>query len=75
MPDPAAPDAPDADGRRRRGDRRRRELIEATLRLVGAGGVAAVSQRAVAAEAGVPPSSVFYYHPSATRCSSRPSRR
>ncbi|OLL98991.1 Transcriptional regulator, TetR family [Pseudonocardia sp. Ae717_Ps2] len=64
MPDPAGPDTPGGDGRRRRGDRRRRELVEATLRLVGAGGVAAVSQRAVAAEAGVPPSAVFYYHPS-----------
>ncbi|MEJ8282104.1 TetR/AcrR family transcriptional regulator [Pseudonocardia spirodelae] len=55
---------PDPDGRRRKGDRRRRELIGATLRLVAAGGVAAVSQRAVAAEAGMPPSAVLYYHPS-----------
>lgn len=62
MPDAIGRDTSRADGRRRRGDRRRRELVGATLRLVGAGGVAAVSQRAVAAEAGVPPSAVFYYH-------------
>lgn len=64
MPDAVGRDGPETDGRRVRGDRRRRELVEATLRLVGVGGVAAVSQRAVAAEAGVPPSAVFYYHPS-----------
>ena len=50
-----------ADGRLRKGKRRRRALLDATLRLVGRGGAAAVTQRAVAAEAGVPPSAVLYY--------------
>ncbi|WP_300013021.1 TetR family transcriptional regulator [Pseudonocardia sp.] len=51
------------DGRRLKGDRRRRALLEATVRLVGHAGVAAVTQRAVAAEAGVAPSAVLYYFP------------
>lgn len=54
MPEPA-------DGRLRKGERRRRALLDATLRLVGRGGAAAVTQRAVAGEAGVPPSAVLYY--------------
>ena len=54
MPEPA-------DGRLRKGERRRRSLLDATLRLVGRGGTAVVTQRAVAAEAGVPPSAVLYY--------------
>lgn len=49
------------DGRRRKGERRRRCLLEATLRVVGRDGPAAVTQRAVAREAGVPPSAVLYY--------------
>jgi DNA-binding transcriptional regulator YbjK len=52
-----------ADGRRRKGNRRRRLLIEATMRVIERSGVAAVSQRAVAQEAGVPPSAVTYYFP------------
>lgn len=51
------------DGRRLKGDRRRRVLLEATMRLAGRDGVAAVSQRAVAAEAGLPPSAVTYHFP------------
>jgi len=51
------------DRRRRKGDRRRRVLLDATLRVVAAHGVAGVSQRAVAAAAGLPPSTVFYYFP------------
>ncbi|MHA6784426.1 TetR/AcrR family transcriptional regulator [Pseudonocardia saturnea] len=51
------------DGRRAKGERRRRLLLEATLRLVGRAGTAAVTQRAVAAEAGVAPSAVLYYFP------------
>jgi DNA-binding transcriptional regulator YbjK len=51
------------DGRRRKGQRRRRLLVEATMRLIERGGLAAVSQRAVAQEAGVPPSAVMYYFP------------
>ncbi|MEV1292705.1 TetR family transcriptional regulator [Pseudonocardia sp. NPDC049635] len=50
-----------ADGRRRKGERRRRALLDATLRLVGEHGAAALTQRSVAAEAGVPPSAVLYY--------------
>ncbi|WP_302475408.1 TetR/AcrR family transcriptional regulator [Nocardiopsis sp. HUAS JQ3] len=51
-----------ADGRRRKGERRRRQLLDATMRVIERDGVAAVSQRRVAAEAGVPPSTVTYYH-------------
>ncbi|MEU6701866.1 TetR family transcriptional regulator [Pseudonocardia sp. NPDC046786] len=54
MPEPA-------DGRLRKGERRRRALLDATLRLVGRDGTGAVTQRAVAAEAQVPPSAVLYY--------------
>ncbi|MET8998598.1 TetR family transcriptional regulator [Amycolatopsis sp. NPDC004169] len=50
-----------ADGRLRKGAARRETLLAATLRVVGRSGVAAVSQRTVAAEAGVPPSAVLYY--------------
>ena len=57
MPEPS-------DGRLRKGERRRRALLDATLRLVGRGGTAAVTQRAVAAEADVPPSAVLYYYAS-----------
>ncbi|GAA4673874.1 hypothetical protein GCM10023215_01720 [Pseudonocardia yuanmonensis] len=49
------------DGRLRKGAARRRALLDAALRLVGRSGVAAVTQRAVAAEAGLPPSAVLYY--------------
>ena len=49
------------DGRRRRGNRRRRALLDATVRVIGRDGLAAVTQRAVAAEAGLPPSAVYYY--------------
>ncbi|WP_017591884.1 TetR/AcrR family transcriptional regulator [Nocardiopsis potens] len=49
------------DGRRRKGERRRRELLEAVLRVIVRDGIAAVTQRAVAKEAGVPPSAVLYY--------------
>ncbi|WP_255459331.1 MULTISPECIES: TetR/AcrR family transcriptional regulator [unclassified Nocardiopsis] len=50
------------DGRRIKGERRRRALLDATMRVVERDGVAAVSQRRVAAEAGVPPSAVTYYY-------------
>ncbi|MFR9800838.1 TetR/AcrR family transcriptional regulator [Pseudonocardia sp. RS010] len=50
-----------ADGRLRKGAFRRRALLDATLRLVGRSGVAAVTQRAVATEAELPPSAVLYY--------------
>jgi DNA-binding transcriptional regulator YbjK len=51
------------DGRRRKGERRRRLLIEATMRVIERDGLAAASQRVVAREAGVPPSTVTYYFP------------
>jgi TetR/AcrR family transcriptional regulator, regulator of biofilm formation and stress response len=52
-----------ADGRRRKGEQRRRLLLDATMRVIERAGVAAVSQRVVAQEAGVPPSAVTYYFP------------
>ncbi|MDA8368535.1 MAG: TetR family transcriptional regulator [Nocardiopsaceae bacterium] len=50
-----------ADGRRARGERRRTELISATLRVVERDGVAGLTHRAVAHEAGVPASSAVYH--------------
>jgi DNA-binding transcriptional regulator YbjK len=38
-------------------------LLDATMRVIERAGVAAVSQRVVAQEAGVPPSAVTYYFP------------
>ena len=61
IPEPSGPTATITDGRRRKGERRRRLLLDATLRVVGRDGVTAVTQRAVAAEAGLPPSAVLYY--------------
>jgi TetR/AcrR family transcriptional regulator, regulator of biofilm formation and stress response len=55
--------APRSDGRRRKGDERRRQLRAATIRVISRGGVAAVTQRAVAAEAGLTPSLVSYHFP------------
>jgi DNA-binding transcriptional regulator YbjK len=52
------------DGRRRKGERRRAQLLAATMRVIERAGLAAVSQRAVAQEGGVPPSAVTYYFPS-----------
>ncbi len=49
------------DGRVARGRARRSELLAATRRLVAREGVSAVSHRAVAAEAGVPKSSLAYH--------------
>lgn len=52
------------DGRRRKGIQRRRLLVEAAMRVIERDGAGSVSQRRVAAEAGVPPSSVTYYYDS-----------
>ncbi len=49
------------DGRLAKGQRRRRGIIDAARRLLAREGVAAVSHRNVAREAGVPPASVAYY--------------
>ncbi|MBW0088176.1 TetR family transcriptional regulator [Pseudonocardia sp. KRD-184] len=60
-PEGRAPERPDR--RRRKGEARRRALLDAALRVVGREGASAVTQRAVAAEAGVPPTAVLYYFP------------
>ena len=44
-----------------KGERRREEILRATLRVIGARGADAVTHRAVAAEAGVPVSATTYY--------------
>jgi DNA-binding transcriptional regulator YbjK len=49
------------DGRKARGEKRRTELIEATLRIIERDGVAGVTHRTVAAEAGVPTTSTTYH--------------
>lgn len=49
------------DGRKARGERRRREIIDATLRVVERDGVAGVTHRTVAREAGVPTASTTYH--------------
>lgn len=51
----------DRSGAEPRGATRRRELLEAAVRVIGRGGIAAVDHRAVAAEAGVPLGSTTYY--------------
>ncbi|RNL86977.1 TetR/AcrR family transcriptional regulator [Halostreptopolyspora alba] len=52
---------PGTDGRRARGQRRRAEIIEATLRVVERDGAAGVTHRTVAREADVPTSLTTYY--------------
>ena len=49
------------DGRRARGDRRRELLLDAAMDVVATGGAGAVTHRAVAARAGVPPATPGYY--------------
>ncbi|MCX2728633.1 TetR family transcriptional regulator [Saccharopolyspora sp. NFXS83] len=49
------------DGRLAKGERRRRAILDATARVVERDGVAGVSHRAIAREAGVPPASIAYY--------------
>ncbi len=44
-----------------KGERRREEILRATLRVIGARGADAVTHRAVAQEAGVPVSATTYY--------------
>jgi len=51
----------DADGRRARGAARRRQLVEATLAVIERDGVAGLSHRAVADEAGVSLASASYH--------------
>jgi DNA-binding transcriptional regulator YbjK len=47
--------------RRQRGERRRREILEAALRVIGRDGVAGLTHRAVADEAGVSLAATTYY--------------
>jgi DNA-binding transcriptional regulator YbjK len=56
----AAPDAIDEAGLSK-GERRRRSLLEATLRVIARGGVEAVTHRRVAAEAGVSHGAITYH--------------
>lgn len=49
------------DGRRRRGQAQRARILEGTLDVIARHGLGGVSQRAVAAQAGVSAASVFYY--------------
>jgi DNA-binding transcriptional regulator YbjK len=51
------------DGRRRRGEQRRSELLRATLTVIERDGVAGVSHRAVAASADVSVASITYHFP------------
>lgn len=55
------PDGPGVDGRKAKGQRRRRAIVDAALRVVSRDGVAGISHRSVAREAGVPPASIAYY--------------
>ncbi|SHE58619.1 TetR/AcrR family transcriptional regulator [Streptoalloteichus hindustanus] len=49
------------DGRRAKGERRRREIIDATLRVIEREGVGGVTHRVVAREAEVPTTATTYY--------------
>lgn len=49
------------DGRKVKGERRRRAIIDAALRVVERDGVSGVSHRSIAREADVPPASIAYY--------------
>ena len=51
------------DQRLAKGERRRAELIEATLAVIEGDGVGGVSHRAVAALAGVSPSAALHHYP------------
>lgn len=49
------------DGRKARGEKRRTEIIEATLRVIERDGVAGITHRTVAREAGIPTASTTYH--------------
>ncbi|HET6627250.1 MAG TPA: TetR family transcriptional regulator [Nocardioidaceae bacterium] len=51
----------ESDGRRIRGQRRRRQLIDAALTVLARDGLAGLTHRAVATEAGVPLASATYH--------------
>ncbi|WP_439662269.1 TetR/AcrR family transcriptional regulator [Lentzea sp. HUAS TT2] len=50
------------DGRKARGEKKRRAIVEATLRVIEREGVAGVTHRSVAREAGVPTTAPTYYY-------------
>ncbi|MFD5831262.1 TetR/AcrR family transcriptional regulator [Lentzea sp. NPDC060358] len=50
------------DGRKARGEKKRRAIIEATLRVIERDGIAGVTHRSVAREAGVPTTAPTYYY-------------
>ncbi|MEU7687325.1 TetR/AcrR family transcriptional regulator [Streptomyces spectabilis] len=52
---------PVTDGRRAKGERRRRALIEATVRVIARDGAAGVTHRTVAREAELPTTATTYY--------------
>lgn len=52
---------PAVSARRPRGEARRRKILDACVRVIGSGGLAAVTHRAVADAAGVPLGSTTYY--------------
>lgn len=49
------------DGRKARGEKKRRSIVEATLRVIEREGVVGVTHRSVAREAGVPTTAPTYY--------------
>jgi DNA-binding transcriptional regulator YbjK len=59
--EPSSQDAPQRGRRDARGERRRSELLDAAIHLIGAHGIDGVTHRAVAAAAGVPAASTSYY--------------
>jgi DNA-binding transcriptional regulator YbjK len=59
--EPSPPRALPRGRRDARGERRRAELLEAAIHLIGAQGIDGVTHRAVAAAAGVPAASTSYY--------------
>ncbi|SDF57478.1 transcriptional regulator, TetR family [Lentzea fradiae] len=50
-----------ADGRKARGEKKRRAIVEATLRVIERDGISGVTHRSVAREAGVPTTAPTYY--------------
>ncbi|HEX8867241.1 MAG TPA: TetR family transcriptional regulator, partial [Lentzea sp.] len=49
------------DGRKARGEKKRRAIVEATLRVIEREGISGVTHRSVAREAGVPTTAPTYY--------------
>jgi DNA-binding transcriptional regulator YbjK len=58
---PISPSGPQRGRRDARGERRRAELLDAAIDLIGSQGIDGVTHRAVAAAAGVPAASTSYY--------------